>query len=514
MMDQARSIVARLTRSLRRNDDIGSQGEAGRRHGCEAVIRQVLRAHGPLATAVCSRTELEALVEGGIEPRALRARLQARIHTAPSLCLGTSISGRPVRMSQPLRMRHLVTPGRTGTGKTTLMTNSILQDIIAGRGVGVIALERELLHDEIEPFMPEARWDDVVAVDPGDVHRPVSFNPLRLRPGEDLDRRASFVLEALRRTCTEESVAAPRLELIVANAVYLLLTVPGSTLDDVELLLNRQDDRFRRWALAQCPDERTRAFWEVTYPSFPRDAHLSTTTRLGRLLRGRAVRRLLCQRGESLDVRQLMDEGRVVLVQLSDGVLGPDAATLLAQLFASEFQLAAMSRADQAPETRRPFFLYVDEAQRVTAGAERSYEAMFSRCRKYMLSLHLAFQHLGQMPEPLVRDLLSTSGSIIAFGVGGSDARRLSREMVGERRGRILTVAPDDLVSLPVGHAMARLGRTLVRLRGLPPLRGGSAAVREEILSRSRQRYGVVPSEDTPRHLPVARTPVSLEAPL
>jgi hypothetical protein len=364
----------------------------------------------------------------------------------------------------------------------------------------VIALEAELIHRELLPFFATERWDDVVLIDPGDFTRPVSYNPLDLQPGEDLDRKASQLHVTLKRLCAEEgATGAPRMELILSQAIYALLPIPGTTLLDIERLVDRQDPSFRQWVITQTADERTRHFWECTYESFVRDAHLSLLNRLGRLLRPKAVRNLLCQRTGSFNLRRAMDEGKIVLIALSDGLLGEDTAATLAQLFAAMFQLGAMSRADTPPEERRPFYLYLDEAQRTAGVAESSFEQMFARCRKFACGLSLAFQHFGQLPESLVRDLLGTAGSIIAFQVGATDARRLARELVGEVNGRLVNVDPAQLVSLPVGQAICRFGRSVFRLHTLPPPTDGSEAAREEILRRSRQRYGVSPVSQTER---------------
>ncbi len=371
----------------------------------------------------------------------------------------------------------------------------ILGDSIAGDGFGLIALEAELVHVEVLPFLPRERWDDVVVIDPGDLTRPVPFNPLHLHAGEDLDLKASQLHVTLKRLCAEEgATGAPRLELILSQGIYALLPIPGTTLLDLERLVDRHDANYRHWVISQTADERTRHFWESTYESFPKDAHLSLLNRLGRILRPRVVRNLLCQPEGSFNLRGAMDEGKIVLIVLSDGLLGEDTASLLSQLFAAQFQLSAMSRADIPPENRRPFYLYLDEAQRTAGVAESSFEQMLARCRKFGVGLTVAFQHFGQLPESLVRDLLGTAGSIIAFQVGATDARRLARELVGEANGRLVSVDPAQLVSLPVGQAICRFGRSIFRLHTSPPPMGGSEVARCEILRRSRERHGVCPA--------------------
>jgi hypothetical protein len=365
----------------------------------------------------------------------------------------------------------------------------IREDMESGSGLGVIAPEAEFVDVEILPFVPEHRLDDVVVIDPRDADRPVPFNPLHLAPGEDIDLKAGELATIFQRLCGEET-GVPRMELILTSAVYALLPISGTTLLDIERLLDRQDDSFRRWVIDQTVDERTRKFWSDTYPCYPKDAHLSLVNRLGRFLRPRFVRNLLCNPGPSFNLRSAMDTRKIILIPLSDGLLGP-AADILAQIFSSAFQLAAMSRADIPPSERVPFPMFLDEFQRIANSSTTTFETIFSRARKYGLGLVVGFQHLGLLDEGLVRDLLANVGTIISFRTGATDARRLSRELVGEINGEVVSVDPADLVSLPVGRAICRLGRTLLRLETPPPPTDGNGSTRDQILRSSRERYGV-----------------------
>lgn len=486
--------------------DLAPSNSSDQRRQCLAVLRAFHRQHAYLASSLAPRGELENLIEAGIAPGELRRILHVRLSRLSGAAIGRRRIGRswsPVRIPLFWRLRHLVISGKSGAGKTTSIRHLTLGDAKAGLGLGHIALERELVYDEILPFLPPERWDDVVVIDPADASRPVPFNPLHIEPGEDLDLRASRLHVTLKRLCADEgSTGAPRLELILSMGIYALLPIPGTTLLDLERLVDRQDPTFRQWVIARTADERTRHFWQSTYESYPRDSHLSLLNRLGRLLRPRAVRNFLCRPSGSFNFRRAMDDGKIVLIVLSDGLLGEDTAALLAQLASAQFQLCAMSRADTPPEQRRPFMLYLDEAQRTAGVAESSFEQMFSRLRKFAGGLCLSFQHFGQMPESLVRDMLGTSGSLICFQAGATDARRLTRELVGEVGGRLASVDSAELVSLPVGKAVCRIGRSVFRLHVLPPPTGGSDVAVAEILRRSRERYGVAPARD-PQPTPV-----------
>jgi hypothetical protein len=381
--------------------------------------------------------------------------------------------------------------GRSGSGKTTLVRNAILQDLEGGAGIGVIAPEHELLTQEILPFIPEHRWDDVIYVNPAD-DTPITFNPLHLDTGEDLDRKVDETLTALHRIFEEDgATGAPRMDTILRQALYALIPVPGTTLADIERLLDRNDARFRDSILAKINDPEAERFWKQTYPAYPRDAHLSVVNRLGRFLRPAIVRRMLCGAGPSLNVRRAMDEGKILLFNRSDGVLGEANAELLGQLVVAKLQLAAMSRADIPSEQRRPFYLYIDEFQHFCGVAGRSYETMLSRSRKYGLGLVLAHQQTGQIPEPLLKEILGNVSTLIAFSLSAADSRRIGREMIGEVGGQPIPLDSSELLSLSVGEAYAKIGQTVFLLKtSLPPENPNLDAVRE-IVRRSRERWGV-----------------------
>jgi hypothetical protein len=170
-------------------------------------------------------------------------------------------------------------------------------------------------------------------------------------------------------------------------------------------------------------------------------------------------------------------------------LLGEENAQLLGQLVVAKLQIAALSRADIPQEQRELFMCYVDEFQRFANVATTSYEVMLSRARKYALGLVLAHQQMGQIGENLMREILGNVATVLAFQVGATDARRLSRELVGEVDGQLVPVEAEQLVSLRVGEAICRIGRSVFRLHTLPPPSRGSTKVRDEIVRRSRARY-------------------------
>ncbi|MFH1680229.1 MAG: type IV secretory system conjugative DNA transfer family protein [Candidatus Eisenbacteria bacterium] len=414
------------------------------------------------------------------------ARHAARRH-APERTIGADRI--PVILPDRVRNRHVYGIGKTSMGKTTLLRNLFLQDAARGMGIGVIGPESELFTEELLPLVPQGRLDDVIYVNPADTDRPVPLNPLHLDDGEDFDRKVDETLTVFHRLIAEDGSAAPRMEMILRFTLCTLISIPGTTLLDIPHLLDRTDDTYRRWAVGRIENEEVRHFWTSVYPLYPKDAHLSLLNRLGRFLQPKVVRNILCQPGAGLSVRAAMDSGKIVLFNLSDGILGELNAQLLGQLVVAKIQQAVMSRANIPKAERRPFSLYIDEFQSFCGGAGTSYEKMLSRARKYGLWLHLFHQQCGQIPEPVMREILGNVGTIVVFQVGATDARRLTRELEG--------AAPRfdhaRLTSLPIGVAYCLVDGALVLTETCPPPHGGTDAIRDEAIRRSLEQFGVRP---------------------
>lgn len=465
---------------------------------CGDVVHFFANHLGYIARDRVSREDLAAWIDSGLTADELAERLWSACSEVRGILLGDHPLGGsrlPVVLPDSLRSRHLYVIGKSGSGKTTLLRNLILQDLDTGRGLAVLAPEAEMLRDELLPFIPEHRWSDLVYVNPADTERPIPFNPLHVEDGEDLDLKVDETFTIFQRIYADEGAGgAPRMEQILRQGLYLLMRIPGTTLLDFERLLDRQDDSFRHWAVAQVQDPETERFWLSTYSAYPKDAHLPLVSRLGRFLRPKVVRGLLCTPG-CLNVRKAMDEGKVLLFNLSDGLLGAANAELLGQLVVAKLQMAAMSRADARKEDRRPFSVYLDEFQTFCGVAATSYERILSRARKYNLSLILAHQQTGQIPEQLMREILGNVATVVCFNVSASDAKRLSRELVGEVDGESMSLDPKELLSLRVGEAWCRIDRNVVFLRTRKAPDEGLNLVRDYVIEGSRRRHGVEPQK-------------------
>jgi hypothetical protein len=395
--------------------------------GCRDVVMQFAVAYGHIARECMTREELEAKIDSGIAPQDLSQELHGRIAVMPGIVLGVNTINPAIEIKLPvtLRDRHCYIIGKSGSGKTNLIRNMVFQDFAQGGGIGIIAPEQELLTEEIMPYVPENRIDDVVYFNPSDTLSPIPFNPLFLADGEDIDLKVDDNLTIFKRLMGETQA---RMDEILRQSLYALMERRDATLLDIEKLLSRTDDTFRQEIIRTSDDEQTRYFFESTYPSFPKDAHLPITTRINRLVRPKMVRTLLCQPGQCFNFRNAMDEGKILLFNLSDGLIGQQTAELLGQLIVSKLQLAAMSRMDIPKAARRPFYLYMDEFQTFTGVNETSYEKMLSRARKYELCLILAHQQSGQIPKLLMREILGNVSTMIAFNISHVDATMFNQE--------------------------------------------------------------------------------------
>jgi hypothetical protein len=399
--------------------------------------------------------------------------------------LGLDEQHEPVYMSRGDRARGLYIIGHPGQGKTTLVQHLILQDMAAGNGLIFLTTEEETFTERILPFVPESRIRDVVYLNPRDTERPIAFNPLHVNPGESFEQKRSQTTTILRRIFAEASSGpAPRADMILSHAVSTLMQIPGSTLEDVAKLINPYEPSFRHWAVTQIADEGDQAFWSdpSLYARFPKDAHLPLTVRLDPLLHSSSVRALLCTPRHSFNLRQSMDAGKIVLVNLADGILGAHEASIIGQLIVSQLQLATMSRADQPEHQRRPFYAYLDEFQKFCNTDSVSYLEMLARGRRYRVPMILAHQETGQIPDAIMRGIFGTVSTIAAFTVSYSDANKLGREMRLEE--------PFVLQDQPVGHCHCRLDRRAFRLATDPPPQGGKAEHAAEVIRHSRETYG------------------------
>src|SRR5216117_3179717 len=344
------------------------------------------------------------------------------------------------------RRAHMYLIGKTGTGKSTLLETLISQDVRSGHGVALLDPHGDLA-ERVLAGVPEKRKDDLIYFNVPEVLKPLGFNPLeRMEPGKR-PLAASGVLEVFKKIWAD--TWGPRMEHILRNALLALLDQPEATLADVLRLLS--DKAFRRTAMAHVASARVRDFWLREYESYPLrfriEAIAPIQNKVGAFLADPVLNGILAQPKSAFDLRQVIDEGKILLVNLAKGKIGENAAALLCALLVSKMGLAALSRADVPEEKRRDFFLYLYEFQNFTT---LSLAGMLSELRKYRAGMILAHQYLTQL-DPQIRDaILGNVGTIVAFRLGLPDAEIIGKEFYPE-------ISVEDLISLPNYHIYLKL---------------------------------------------------------
>ena len=484
-------LSQRAKRERQRQAEKAKLKERKRIEECGDVVLWFANNMGYIARKAISRDDLEQFIDAGISPDDLVGEIYKRIDAIDGMVIGShQVAGMvlPVKLTQEVRDRHMYIIGKSGSGKTTLLRNMILQDIWNGNGVGVIAPEQEMIVDELLPYIPEHRIDDVVYVNPADSQQPVSFNPLQFEEGEDIDLKVDENLSIFKRLWGGNITS--RMEEILRQSFYALMPTPDTTLLDIPLLLDRENPHYRKQIIVQLSDPDTIHFWQDTYPQFPKDAHLPIVHRLGRLTHAKAVKNILCQRDGNINFRNLVDDGKIVLFNLSDGILGEANSQLLGQLVVSKFQLTIMARANIPQSKRRRFYLYIDEFQTFTSTATASYEKILSRARKYRLALILAHQQTGQIPSNLLREIFGNVSTMLSFVVSSDDTRKLAREFISEWNGEIVQTEPDKLLALKVGQAYCRIVNNSFPVQTFPITEKPDYDYRNYIIERSQELYG------------------------
>jgi len=340
------------------------------------------------------------------------------------------------------RLHHVYAIGKTGTGKSTLMEHLIRQDMEAGRGLALFDPHGDLV-ERLASSVPLARRDDLLYFDVPDPGVRYRFNPLERVAPEKRGVAASGILEVFRKLWPE--FWGPRLEHILRNATLTLLEQPEATLADVLRLLD--DPSYRTRAVGRVSNAQVRRFWLTEYESYPKSFRAEATSpvqnKIGAFLSDPVLHGILTQPGSAIDLRRVMDDGRILLVNLAKGRIGEDAASLLGSLLLSRIGLAALSRADTAERDRCDFIVYADEFHSFTT---LSLATMLAELRKYRVGLTLAHQYLGQLDERVLQAVLGNVGTTLAFRVGPEDAEVLGRSFEP-------VFSAQDLVNLP-NHMM------------------------------------------------------------
>jgi hypothetical protein len=352
----------------------------------------------------------------------------------------------PFGIKRKDRRAHMYILGKTGTGKSTLLETLIRQDLSHGHGLALLDPHGDLVH-KVLAEVPESRRSDLIYFDATDPTHALGFNPLESVAEQYRPLAASGLVSVFQHIWADSW--GPRLEHILRNTIIALLEQPNATLADIPRLLD--DATYRKQVIHGLTNEQVRNFWLREYASYPArfraEAIAPLQNKVGAFLANPLIHRIVAQEQSAFRFRKVMDEGKVLLVNLAKGKIGADTSTLLGALIVSRLGLAALSRADSQEETRRDFYLYLDEFHNFTT---LSLAVMLSELRKYRLNLILAHQYLAQLDERLLAAILGNVGTIISFRIGPTDAEAIAQEFLPE-------ISATDLVNLPNYHIYLKL---------------------------------------------------------
>jgi len=381
------------------------------------------------------------------------------------------------------RRRHMYVIGKTGMGKTTLMENMVLQDIYKGNGLGVVDPHGDFA-EKIINFIPSNRINDVVYFNPADTAFPIGFNILEVKSEEQKHLVAAGLMAVFKKIWPD--VWSSRMEYILNNTLLALLDYPGSTLLGINRLLG--DKKYRKKVVRKLTDPVIRSFWQNEFanyePRYQKEAVAPIQNKIGQFLSASVIRNMVAQVKSTIDVREIMDNRKILIMNLSKGRIGEDNSRLLGGMLITQIQLAAMARVDTPEAERQDFFLYVDEFQNF---ATPSFANILSEARKYRLSLIMAHQYVAQLDEVVADAVFGNVGSMITFRVGGGDAEMLVKEFTP-------TFIEEDIVNLPKFQIFLKLMIDGVASQPfsagtMPPI-GSATESYEKVVRVSRERYG------------------------
>lgn len=322
------------------------------------------------------------------------------------------------------RRRHIWAIGKTGTGKSTCLENMAIDDMKKDRGVCYIDPHGDACETLLD-YVPKRRINDVIYFNPADSEYPITINPLEVRNKEE----AELVVSGLMAIFTKvwANVWSARMEYILRNAFLTLAEVPGSTLADVLSLISNQGYRAR--IVEKLTDKALVNFWRDEFdkmpPNLQKEAIAPIQNKVGQFVTSPMIRRVIGNAKSTIALDDAMNDGKIILANLSQGRLGEDNSALLGAMLITKLQLVAMRRVNIDEEKRRDFYLYVDEFQNF---ATTSFIKILSEARKYRLSVTLANQYMAQIPEDVQKAILGNAGTVTCFALGASDSEILHKE--------------------------------------------------------------------------------------
>ncbi|MBU6447416.1 type IV secretion system DNA-binding domain-containing protein [Patescibacteria group bacterium] len=404
----------------------------------------------------------------------------------------------PVRIQRDDRRRHVYIIGRTGSGKSELIKNMAIQDIQNGEGLCVVDPHGDLV-EGILPHIPKQRAEDVILFEPFDVERPMGLNILEVRSEEQKDFAVQEMISIFYKLVTDPAMLGPMFEHNMRNAMLTLMADeehPGTIVDIPRIFT---DTEFQKYKVSKVRDLVVRNFWEKEMAKTS-DFHKSEMlgyliSKVGRFVENSMMRNIVGQSKSGFDFREVMDTGKILLINLAKGRTGEINSKLLGLIIVSKLQMAALSRTDIPEENRKDFYLYVDEFQNFITDA---FSTILSEARKYRLNLNIAHQYLGQLEQAAgaqgagskdLRDaVFGNAGTEICFRIGVEDAEIMAKEFAP-------VFSDFDLVNIDRFNAYVKLmingtASKPFNMATLPPMAGGSAEMANAVRQMSRLKYG------------------------
>ena len=381
------------------------------------------------------------------------------------------------------RRRHVYVIGKTGMGKTTLLENMILSDIYAGHGCCYVDPHGDTA-DKLIDYIPSWRINDVVYFNPSDVEHPIGFNILESIDPSMKHLVASSLMSVFKKIW--ENVWSARMEYILNNTILALLDTPGTTMLGVNRMLS--DKAYRLEIVKNIQDPIVKQFWVQEFAAY--DAKFATEAvapiqnKIGQFISSSIIRNIVAQAKSTINLREIMDNQKILIINLSKGRVGEDAMRLLGGMLITKMQISAMERVNIPESEREDFYLYVDEFQNF---AVESFAGILSEARKYRLNLIMAHQYIMQLSEEVRDAVFGNVGTIITFRVGSPDAVFMENEFMPR-------FTPEDIINLPKTGIYLKLmidGVTSQPFSAvtLPPIAQRTASS-PRVLEQSRERYG------------------------
>lgn len=387
------------------------------------------------------------------------------------------------------RRRHMYIVGKSGVGKSKLLELLIRQDIAFGHGVCMIDPHGDVI-EEILNFIPEERINDVVIIDPSDTKFPVSFNPLANVHPEMKHQLTQGLIEVMEKQFGANWT--PRLEHVFRFTTLALLDFPYATMRGMISMLT--DREYRQKVVDYITDDMVKRFWAVEFADwsekFDTDAIIPLVNKLGQFLSDPMLRNIFAQRENKIDLEKIMNEKKILLINLSKGRLGEENASFFGAMFITKIKQAGMARASLPESERTDFYLYADEFQNLVTN---TFENLFSEARKYGLSLTVSHQYMSQLLPAVQATVLGNSGTLIVFRVGGDDGKKLEAEMTPIFKAK-------DMINLGMQEFYIKMtidGNTYdpfsaETLKIMPP---PHRSFKNEIVNNSREAYAIAIDE-------------------